>query len=182
MPAATMSADEAEPETDVALTDPEAVVSMALHLVLWAVVLVAAVARTRLWFSDQALLREMFFGGATADGHLTERPYIRLLMRPFDFLLFCGVTILCWAPVYLAGEPSLAMRHLRTLLLPIGLTALAGGQIAKTVVSLKLVENEWKVRTKEMSRASAVNSSKSVARALMICVTVVTALSLAVVA
>ena len=73
------------------------------------------------------------------------------------------------------------MRHLRTSLLPIGLTALAGGQIAKTVVALKLVENEWKVRTQEMARAAAVNSSKSVARVLMICVTVVTALSLAVV-
>ena len=61
--------------------------------------------------------------------------HMRKALFIFDVAALFGGLLLCLSPIYLAGEPTQLLCHLRTSILPLGLAASASGQIARTVVS-----------------------------------------------
>ena len=161
------------------LSSPEAIAFVAAHASLWVLVLMVIIVRIQLCSSDRKTLRESRKSGDLEQ--LTNVAFVRECMAPFDVCVCAGATLLCLAPVYLAGAPSRMLCHLRTSILPVGLSMLSGGQMAKTVVTSRLIGYEWMVRAQVTTRAAAIRRSRQWARTMAALVYAVVAVSLAVV-
>jgi len=150
------------------LDSPIAIAFISAHGVLWLFVIIFGLVRLKHFLSERRALAAKAAGNELANTLITRgratvikvarrtrcaliaegTGSIRLradLMTSFDLFLVLGATLICWAPVYLAGEPTPHLCSMRTSLLPIGLAAMASAQITKTFVVSKLIKYEWQV-------------------------------------
>ena len=129
---------EADPEAELfgnppSMADAVVIGFASVALLMWLAVVALAISRARRHAADRLVL------------------YVRRL----DVCMLLGASLLLWAPFYLAGEPTKELCHLRTSLLPVGLTALGSGAIAKIFLTSRIVSNEWRARTNAMTAAAA---------------------------
>lgn len=141
-----------------ALTSTESTSFIVAHGTVWALVLYMASSRALHWVSDQKVLHAIQESGELE--RLTTIAYIRDMCTKLDVLAYAGVSIICFAPAYLAGEPTKMLCHIRTSVMPVGLMALASAQVAKTVVVSRVIGYEWKIRKQEKTRAAALKLSR----------------------